>query len=166
MQFMKTRLSSTSPAESAAYRSPDGDELAALRALYAGMPVRQAAEPYLPARLGAGRSDHGILGAIRRRLARVARTAGRPDLVSVLTWKAVPRLGPAGARRIEVFFEAHPALTERARALVATSVPPGPIVPWAQLWLLHEVDGSSETFRAPRETCTLDADNDYTAVQA
>lgn len=39
-------------------------------------------------------------------------------------------------------------------------------MPWEQLRLPHEVDGSAGTFRAPRATCTLDADNDYQAVQA
>jgi site-specific recombinase XerD len=40
------------------------------------------------------------------------------------------------------------------------------IVPWEQLRLPHEVDGSSGAFRAPRQTCTLGATNDYEAVQA
>ena len=34
------------------------------------------------------------------------------------------------------------------------------------LRLPHEVDGSQGTFRAPQATCTLDATNDYEAVQA
>ena len=80
-------------------------------------------------------------------------------------WKTVPGLGPAAARRIEAFFAAYPALTERARALIAASDPDA-IVPWESLRLPHEVDGSSGTFRAPRHTCTLDANNDYAAVQA
>jgi site-specific recombinase XerD len=80
-------------------------------------------------------------------------------------WKAVPGLGPTSARRIEAFFAAHPALTERARALIA-HVAHGAIVPWEALRLPHEVDGSAGTFRAPRPTCTLDADNDYAAVRA
>jgi len=80
-------------------------------------------------------------------------------------WKTVPGLGPAAAHRIEAFFAAHPALTERARALIAASGP-GAIVLWESLRLPHEVDGSSGTFRAPRHTCTLDANHDYAAVQA
>jgi len=80
-------------------------------------------------------------------------------------WKTVPGLGPAAARRIEALFVAYPALTERARALIAASGT-GAIVPWELLRLPHEVDGSSGTFRAPRHTCTLDANNDYAAVQA
>ncbi|WP_281362462.1 phage integrase family protein, partial [Pararobbsia alpina] len=211
---------------------PDADELAALRAWYAGLPVRTAIERYLPTRLGDGRSARGILSVIRRRLMSVARQVGRPDLATVLThaagerlrearavneaidvlrharipdprisddidvwlparavaalrahgiatladltvriprrrqwWKVIPGLGAASARQIEMFFAAHPALTERARALVATSGP-GIVVPWEQLRLPHEVDGSAGTFRAPRQTCTLDADNDYAAIQA
>jgi hypothetical protein len=80
-------------------------------------------------------------------------------------WKAVPGLGPAAARRIEALFAAHPALTEQARALITAPVP-GAVVPWESLRLPHEVDGSSGAFRAPRRTCTLDANNDYAAVHA
>jgi site-specific recombinase XerD len=79
-------------------------------------------------------------------------------------WKAVPDLGAASARAIEAFFAAWPALTEKARALVVASQR-GDIVPWEVLKLPHEVDGSEGTFRAPRATCTLDASNDYEAVQ-
>jgi site-specific recombinase XerD len=80
-------------------------------------------------------------------------------------WKAVAGLGPASARRIEAFFAAHPALSERARSLIAVCGP-GAVVPWESLRLPHEVDGSTGAFRAPRHTCTLDANNDYAAVQA
>lgn len=80
-------------------------------------------------------------------------------------WAVIPGLGQASARRIEIFFAEHPQLTERARALVAEQVR-GVVVPWEQLRLPHEVDGSEGQFRAPRETCTLAADNDYEAVQA
>ena len=80
-------------------------------------------------------------------------------------WTAIPGLGARSAAHIEAFFAAHPALTERARALVVQerrSV----VVPWEQLRLPQEVDGSQGRFRAPRQTCTLTADNDYEAVQA
>ncbi|HDR9474739.1 site-specific integrase [Burkholderia multivorans] len=226
-----TLLSSSDPVPAPA-GFPDADELAALRAWYAGMPVRDAVERYLPDRLGNGRSARGVIGGIRRRLVRIAREVGRPDLAACLAhsdgerlreakaatdaigvlrharapvpqigdaidawlparavaalraqgiatladltvriprrrqwWKAIAGLGLAGARRIEAFFAAHPALTERARALIAAT-PRGTIVPWEQLKLPHEVDGSAGTFRAPRATCTLDADNDYAAVHA
>ena len=49
---------------------------------------------------------------------------------------------------------------EPARALIAVS-PASGIVPWEQLRLPNEVDGSAGAYRAPRATCTLDADNDY-----
>jgi hypothetical protein len=72
----------------------------------------------------------------------------------------------AGARRIEAFFAGHPQLTARARALIEAE-PRGVIVPWEKMGRLpHEVDGSLGQFRAPRETSTLNADNDYAAVQA
>ncbi|MGT2453995.1 phage integrase family protein [Cupriavidus basilensis] len=80
-------------------------------------------------------------------------------------WAAVPGLGPASARRIEVFFAAHPQLTERARALIAVA-DHRVVVPWEHLRLPHEVDGSAGTFRAPRQTCTLAATNDYEAIHA
>ncbi|AJZ56577.1 phage integrase family protein [Paraburkholderia fungorum] len=229
---MKTRLTSTPSPEPHRLDFPDADELAMLHAWYASMPVRKAAERYVPDRLAAGQSARGLLGELRRRLAKLARQACRPDLaavfehadgerfreakavadaievlrcagsptpqisddiglwlparaVSVLRaydiatladltvriprrrqwWKAVPGLGPASAWRIEAFFAAHPALSERARALIAVRGP-GAVVPWESLRLPHEVDGSTAAFRAPRHTCALDANNDYAAVQA
>ncbi|WGS47199.1 site-specific integrase [Burkholderia sp. JSH-S8] len=80
-------------------------------------------------------------------------------------WTRINGLGATGAQAIEAFFAAHPALTERARALITIAQPAG-IAPWEQLHLPHEVDGSQGTFRAPREACTLNATNDYEAVQA
>jgi len=80
-------------------------------------------------------------------------------------WTGIAGLGPAGARRIEAFFAQHPALTERARALVATGHAQD-LVPWERLVVPDEVDGSRGTFRAPRATCALDSSNDYEAVQA
>jgi site-specific recombinase XerD len=210
---------------------PDKDELAALRAWYAGLAVRPAVERYLPAALGDGKSARGVLGRIRRKLIALARAAHRDELATLLAhpvgerqrhakavaqaidtlrtarapqpqiadalaqwftpravrvlhahgittladltvriprrrqwWKAVPGLGAASARTIEAFFAAWPALTEKARALVVASQR-SDIVPWEALTLPHEVDGSRGTFRAPAATCTLDAANDYEAVQ-
>lgn len=80
-------------------------------------------------------------------------------------WAVIPGLGTAGARQVEAFFARHPQLTDRARALIAQT-PRGIVVPWEALRLPHEVDGSQGQFRAPRETCTLNADNDYAAIQA
>ncbi|MGF6383558.1 site-specific recombinase XerD [Paraburkholderia atlantica] len=224
-----TLMTAPPPADSAGF--PDADELAVLRAWYAGLPVREAVERYQPAPLGDGRSARGVLGRIRRRLQAIARAAHRDELAALLDhpaedrvrhakavahavemlrtahppepqitddvaqwcaaraarvlhahgirtladltvrvprrrqwWKAVPGLGAASARAIEQFFAARPALTEKARALVLASRR-AELVPWESLQVPHEVDGSQGTFRAPRATCALDADNDYEAVR-
>ncbi len=84
-------------------------------------------------------------------------------------WRAVPGLGLASARQIEDFFAAHPALTERARALLPAVVAPAgveAVVPWERLRLPQELDGSRGTLRAPPGHSTLGAANDYEAVQA
>jgi site-specific recombinase XerD len=92
-----------------------------------------------------------------------------------LWWHAIDGLGAASARQIEAFFAAHPALTERARALIAsrkTSVhmrndtAEQVLAPWERLHVPPGVDGTDGTFRAPRHACTLDANNDYEAVHA
>ena len=88
---------------------PDADELAALRAWYAGMTVRQAVERYLPGRLGEGRSARGVIGAIRRRLARVARQAGRPDLAEQLGHADRERMQQYGETRKQALAEAKSA---------------------------------------------------------
>ncbi|MPW23263.1 Integrase family protein [Paraburkholderia piptadeniae] len=80
-------------------------------------------------------------------------------------WKTIPGLGATSAKRIEAVFAAHPALTARARVLIETTRT-GIVAPWESLRLPHEVDGSNGSFRAPRATCVLSADNDYAAVQA
>ncbi|WP_438397104.1 phage integrase family protein [Caballeronia sp. DA-9] len=80
-------------------------------------------------------------------------------------WRAITGLGQTSARKIEAFFESHPQLTERARALIAVSSPTN-VVPWERLQLPHEVDGSRGSFRAPQNACILDATNDHEAVQA
>ena len=79
-------------------------------------------------------------------------------------WAHIPGLGLAGARQIEAFFEQHPELTERARALIAVRDPQG-IVPWEHLCVPAQLDGSQGSFRAPPNTCALAANNDYEAVQ-
>lgn len=80
-------------------------------------------------------------------------------------WSVIPDLGPASAKRIEIFFATHPALTERARALIAADQQPV-VTPWEQLRLPHKVDGSAGAFRAPASSCILGVDNDYEAIQA
>lgn len=228
---MKTRQSSK-PKVTASDGMPDAASLAALRAWYEGLSAREAVARYLGHSKADGQSSRGMLGAIRRRVASLARSRHRDDLAALFDhpvsernkharavaraiellpslsipeplvgddieqwlegravlalhaqgiktlaaltvriprrrrwWAAIPGLGAAGARRIEAFFAKHPQLTERARALIVT-VAPEDIVPWERLAVPHEVDGSHGTFRAPRSTCTLSANNDYDAVHA
>jgi site-specific recombinase XerD len=80
-------------------------------------------------------------------------------------WIGIPGLGVRGARHIEAFFAAHPQLTERARALV-TVPDERDVVPWERLAVPSELNGSRGTYRAPKATCVLGADNDFEAVQA
>lgn len=115
--------------------------------------------------------------AVRRwlpmRLAGVLHAAGIRTLADLTLrvprrrrwWAGIEGLGPAGARHIEAFFAQHPALTERARALV-TVAQAQELVPWERLVVPEDVDGSRGTFRAPRASCALDASNDYQAVNA
>lgn len=89
---MKTRLTLPSaPAADPASGFPDADELAVLRAWYAGVSVRQAVARYLPSALGDGKSARGVVGRIRSRLLDLARAARRDDLVALLTHPAADR---------------------------------------------------------------------------
>lgn len=56
-----------------------------------------------------------------------------------------------------------PKLTERARPLLVVDALED-IVLWERIVVPHQVDGSHGTFRAPRATCTLSANNDFDAV--
>lgn len=80
-------------------------------------------------------------------------------------WLVVPGLGERSARRIEAFFAAYPALTERARALVVVAAPE-PVASWENIRVPREVDGSHGVFRAPKSMCALEADNDWQAINA
>lgn len=113
-------------------------------------------DPWLPPRVVAALQAHGIrtLVELTVRIPRRRRW-----------WTSIAGLGAASARHVEAFFAAHSALTERARALVAVTST-GPIVPWEQLRVPHEVDGSCGQFRAPPHVCLLSASNDYEAVQS
>ena len=110
---------------------------------------------------------------LQPRLAAALRAAGIKTLADLTVrvprrrrwWVTVPGLGATGARQIEVFFAAHPELTQRARALVVVASPPD-LSPWENLVVPEDVDGSRGTFRAPRAACALRANNDYQAVQA
>ncbi|WP_421380921.1 phage integrase family protein (plasmid) [Paraburkholderia sp. DD10] len=128
-----------------------------LRSLPAPVPhIADDIDRWLPPRAVAALRAHGIrtLADLTVRIPRRRRW-----------WTAIAGLGVAGARRIEVFFAMYPALTERARALIAAT-PAGDIVPWEQLRVPHKVDGSHGQFRAPRAACLLNASNDYEAIQS
>ena len=77
-------------------------------------------------------------------------------------WKKVPGVGKAGAHSMGAFIEEHPQL--KARPLAPAIV--RELAPWESLRPPRELDGSQGTFRAPRSTCVLAANNDYEAVQA
>ncbi|WP_321790587.1 phage integrase family protein [Burkholderia pyrrocinia] len=118
--------------------------------------ITDTLEVWLPPRIVDALRTHGIrtLADLTVRIPRRRRW-----------WAAIAGLGVAGARDIEAFFAAHPALTERARALIVAA-PSGNIVPWEQLRVPHEVDGSQGQFRAPQAACLLNASNDYEAIQS
>ncbi|AKM03418.1 MULTISPECIES: phage integrase family protein [Burkholderia cepacia complex] len=118
--------------------------------------IADAIDQWLPARVVAALQAHGIrtLADLTVRIPRRRRW-----------WAAIDGLGVAGARRVEAFFASHPALTERARALIAAA-PGADVVPWEQLRVPHDVDGSHGQFRAPQTACLLNASNDYEAIQS
>jgi site-specific recombinase XerD len=211
---------------------PDASSLAALRAWFEGLPARECVTRYLGNTKLDGQSSRGILGAIRRRLATLARQLQRPDLAAMfehaeadrslvaaqvssaieelrvlrmrqpqlddnvdqwfspriakalhehgiqtlaqltvrvprrrMWWVGVDGLGRSSARKVEELFARHPSLTARARALVEVTSN-RVVVPWEQFSSPLDLDGSSGRYRAPPQTCTLDAKNDYDAVSA
>ncbi|MGF6482915.1 hypothetical protein QFZ91_005142 [Paraburkholderia sp. JPY419] len=122
-------------------------------------PQPQVTDPvdiWLPVRVAAVLHQHGIrtLADLTVRIPRRRRW-----------WLAVPGLGERSARRIEAFFAAYPALTERARALVVVAAPE-PVASWENIRVPREVDGSHGVFRAPKSMCALEADNDWQAINA
>ncbi|SAL07116.1 phage integrase family protein [Caballeronia calidae] len=123
------------------------------------VPQPQVSDPigaWLPARVVPVLHQHGIrtLADLTVRIPRRQRW-----------WRTIPGLGMRSARHIEAFFAAHPALTERARALIVVATPE-PVVPWEKIRVPHDVDGSRGVFRAPKPMCALEADNDYQAISA
>ena len=156
----QTDLATTLAAASPSNRKPAKAAAAAIETLR-GMPLPQpvigdAIERWLPSRLV------GVLhvASIRTLADLTLRVPRRRRW-----WSGIAGLGPVGARHIEAFFAQHPALTERARALVTVNQV-RELVPWERLAVPKDVDGSTGTFRAPRASCALDATNDYQAVNA
>jgi site-specific recombinase XerD len=138
------------------------------------LPGLAAAEPQLADDIGQW---------LRPRAVRMLRAQGIVTLADLTVrvprrrqwWRAIEGLGAASAKHIEAFFAAHPSLTERARALVASqpvavrtrdAAAHDVLAPWERIHVPPGVDGTDGTFRAPRSACTLDANNDYEAVQA
>lgn len=129
----------------------------ALRSLPPPAPhIADEIDQWLPARVVTALRAHGIrtLADLTVRIPRRRRW-----------WSAIEGLGVAGARHVEAFFAAYPALTERAHAMIV-AIPTGNIVPWEQLRVPHDVDGSQGQFRAPQAACLLNAANDYEAIQS
>jgi len=129
-----------------------------LRSLPAPVPhIADAIDQWLPPRVVAALQAHGIrtLADLTVRVPRRRRW-----------WTAIDGLGAASARLVEAFFSTYPALTERARGLIVAAPSAEVVVPWEQLRVPHEVDGSHGLFRAPRAACLLNASNDYEAIQS
>ena len=76
---------------------PDANELAALRAWYAGLSSREAVAQYLGERKINGQSSRGLLGQIRRSLAMFARQRNREDLATVFEQPESERIQRARA---------------------------------------------------------------------
>jgi len=153
----RTDLAETLGERSTASADAVARAIETLRNLPAPVPhIADEVDQWLPTRVVAALRAHDIrtLADLTVRIPRRRRW-----------WTAIDGLGVAGARRVEAFFAAHPALTERARALIVAS-PAGDVVPWEQLRVPHEVDGSHGQFRAPRTACLLNASNDYEAIQS
>ena len=113
-------------------------------------------DAWLPPRTAAALKSAGIktLAALTLRVPRRRRW-----------WASIPGLGQGGARRVEAFFNTHPELTDRARALILVEEPAG-AAPWERIAVPADIDGSRGQFRAPRANSTLAARNDYEAIQA
>jgi len=83
---------------------PSADELAALRAWYAGLPARQVVVRYLGQKKATGQSSRAMLSAIRRHLAQFARSRGREELEQVFLHAPAERY--ARAREVNAAVEA------------------------------------------------------------
>ncbi len=118
-----------------------------------------------------------VTDAVRHWLpVRLARALERQDIQTLadltvrvprrrLWWRTLRGVGRTSAQHIERFFAAHPALTAQAFALIR-AMPSSPIVPWETLQPPEALNGSQGRFRAPAETCALNATDDYAAVNA
>jgi len=80
-------------------------------------------------------------------------------------WVEFKGLGARGGAKITQFFAEHPDLTAHARQLIGLE-PRSEVEPWERLRVPSELDGSTGRFRAPAQSCALDARNDYEALSA
>lgn len=94
---------------------PDAAAQAALRAWYEGLSAREAAVRYLGHAKVDGQSSRGMIGAIRRQLASLARRSHRADLAAVLEHPASERA-------------AHARAVARAMELLPTLSVPQPLI--------------------------------------
>jgi site-specific recombinase XerD len=128
-----------------------------LRALPpAGPEIGDAVQRWLPPRVAGALQAHGI-----RTLAELTLRVPR----SAAWWREIAGMGPSAARAVEGLFAAHPELTARARALIA-SERAADIRPLELQRAPEDLDGSQGRNRAPRNTCVLAADQDLAAIQA
>lgn len=102
MKNTSSALTAAAGAEPSGF--PSADELAALRAWYAGLPARQAVARYLGQKKATGQSSRAMLSAIRRQLASFAASRGRDELVPLFLHAAAER--NAKARAVNAAVEA------------------------------------------------------------
>ncbi|OJA72392.1 hypothetical protein BGV72_29075 [Burkholderia ubonensis] len=76
-------------------------------------------------------------------------------------WSAIAGLGVAGASRIEAFFAAHPALSERARALIVAARPAASCRGNSCACRMRSTVRAASF--APRTACLQKASSDYEA---
>jgi site-specific recombinase XerD len=94
--MMKTRETSAPPTrETDGF--PSADELAALRAWYAGLSAREAVQRYLGQKRATGQSSRAMLSAVRVALARYALARQRGDLAEPFEHDAAKRVARARA---------------------------------------------------------------------
>lgn len=118
-----------------------------LRGLPALMPhIADEIDRWLPPRVVAALRAHGIrtLADLTVRIPRRRRW-----------WTAIAGLGVAGARRVEAFFAAYPALTERARALVVAAPTRDIAVKRIKHVHVATINSSTRDFGAPDSGASL-----------
>lgn len=109
---------------------------------------------------------------IGRRTANALHGAGVVSMADLLVrvrrrrtwWRDVKGIGAIAAAQVERFLAGQPQLVAAVAAL--PSAASSALVPWERLQVPQQLDGSRGAFRAPLESCALEARNDYEAVTA